>query len=1815
MAPRRDPRTVLSSAWLDDAAPAQVAFRAWTESYLAAAPSERGALEPAGVALTEARRAELAERIKLDPEGALAAAVPLALRARLPATVVARLEKRLSGPAELGLLAATSAPGGPAPSVPIFRSALVDGVEYRAHVYGRRATQATLPAAAIYGIAVDDVIAIADSPVRILEPGEVPTPTAPVLTCADCAAALTDRATPGAVAYQYAGRYGVASSAGHFAADVALLEAAEQDRSEPPTAADNQPGTSGVVGRPALSWTHGPKTVLVVRVDFSDLAGTPVSDGEPFTEAAAVDLLRKTGGVADFFAASSYGKTSIVIRPAVNGDSPDVTGVLRLPKTAAFYAANGANSSLHADARAAARTAGFDPDAYDRVCVVFSSLREQTDSKIGYGGLASIIGSSIWVNGSFNFRVVAHEFGHTYGLFHANLWQFSDGNPVSDVGTSLEYGDPFDLMGGSFDATGDFGPWNKSVLQWIPDTAVTVAESGGTFRVHRIDGTGSDLSLPRALKIVREPGRDYWIGYRRATSSASLDNAACVQWGYDTNRQGNALDLATPSDPEDDPLLPVGATFDDAVAGITLRPVAQGGSGANEWIEIQVAIRPRVQWVASSVIADEQTGKATLLLRRGGDSAGALSVAYSTESGVALAGIDFTAASGIVSWADGDTADKKIEIVLTTDTLVEGSETFSVRLGTVTGGVRTGPAAAVVTLGEPGARDTGFKADFINSSVARVLPLPDGGILAGGYFSQLQDRSFKLFGYKRLARLNPNGNLDPDFNPGEGANGAVLALARQADGRFLVGGEFTSFAGATTGRIVRLNSDGSLDSSFRVGTGADNAVQSIVALPDGRILVGGFFANFNGVARNRVVRLEPDGAIDPTYANPTYSASAIRDIAIQPDGKVLLAGGFSYSGLPGVGFKSGVARFNPDGTRDATFDVGFGAHTVDKTNVTTTVYRVVPLPDGRVLAAGSFTGFGGLTGTARRGVARLSATGAVDTTFTPAVQGNAFGLLALPDGSCLVGGDFTQVGTEAVSRLARIRADGTLDTGFSAPGGYGSSVLDLARTSEGRVLTAGNGVALQGSTDSRPIWRLLSGLSQPAGVVEFTSDQFSAGEGATLNLMVRRTGGSFGSLRVGYAAARGKADDTAVAATDYTLAAGVLEWADGDAASKPIPVVVLSDGVSEPAETFTVRLGEALIGGASLGARQETVVRIAPPAGGPQTITFEALPDRILGASPLTLAASASSGLPVTYTLVSGPATLAGAVLTPTGAGTVVVRATQPGGGSIFAAPPVERSFEVFTVTLTDLAQTYAGMSRPVGFISSRAGFNATVTYAGSSLAPREVGSYPVSLISADPLVAGAVTGTLVIAKAPLTARPVDQRRMLGGDNAPLVVGYEGFLGGDSASVLDSAPVASTKAVKNSKPGDYPITLTGGADNNYTLTLAAGTLKVVTYAGAYETLLVAPGGGDPLGKVEVTVSATAPTFTGVLNLAEESAPVAITATPLALGAAEADGASGTWTSKAAAPKNYRVAVNLTATACLIDVYRGTTLVAEGSGPVVFVPAAKTSVAWAGDYTTWIDTFAARSQGDLRAGPLGAAASALKIPATGIATLAVTLPDGLSKVTGAHKPDSAGGYRVFARPTANRAPSVAAGFLSVDGAPRAFVWRKTAKTGTPLDASYRAGFDLRGRAMLRRWVAPTAASPLVSVLGLNATTGAFSAGLLGDGLGESATTLPGELRLAPATNKVTLAATANPNAWTLAVTPATGAFSGGFTLTDFVPAAVAGKPAVKVVRKVAFTGALRTPRGSDADADVLGRGFFVIPPLTKGAESFSGEIELTRPPAP
>src|SRR5204862_3149330 len=121
---------------------------------------------------------------------------------------------------------------------------------------------------------------------------------------------------------------------------------------------------------------------------------------------------------------------------------------------------------------------------------------------------------------------------------------------------------------------------------------------------------------------------------------------------------------------------------------------------------------------------------------------------------------------------------------------------------------------------------------------------PDGKILIGGIFS-----TFNGSARNRIARLNSNGTLDTGFNPGTGTNNFVYTMALQPDGRIVIAGNFTNYNGTTRYRIARINSDGTLDTSFDGGTEANGDISAVRLQPDGRILMAGDFTSYNGTGR------------------------------------------------------------------------------------------------------------------------------------------------------------------------------------------------------------------------------------------------------------------------------------------------------------------------------------------------------------------------------------------------------------------------------------------------------------------------------------------------------------------------------------------------------------------------------------------------------------------------------------------------------------------------------------------------------------------------------------------------------------------------------------------------------------------------------------------------------------------------------------------------------------------------------------------------------------------------------------------------------
>jgi hypothetical protein len=213
------------------------------------------------------------------------------------------------------------------------------------------------------------------------------------------------------------------------------------------------------------------------------------------------------------------------------------------------------------------------------------------------GGL-SVIGSPwVWVNGEFDFRVVAHELGHTFGLQHANFWKTKDGDPVSSSGESIMYGDPFDVMGDNYRYGGraDFNPWYKYQLGWIQDDQVQTVNQNGTYRVYRFDDGEATGTL--ALRVARDAQHavgDYWIGYRRNFPEIDrLANGAYVIWGWPSvGVESDLLGLGPQVNNARDSGLSVGSILADHAANLTIAPVAEGGVPPNEYLDVQITFGP-----------------------------------------------------------------------------------------------------------------------------------------------------------------------------------------------------------------------------------------------------------------------------------------------------------------------------------------------------------------------------------------------------------------------------------------------------------------------------------------------------------------------------------------------------------------------------------------------------------------------------------------------------------------------------------------------------------------------------------------------------------------------------------------------------------------------------------------------------------------------------------------------------------------------------------------------------------------------------------------------------------------------------------------------------------------------------------------------------------------------------------------------------------------------------------------------------------------------------------------------------------------------
>jgi uncharacterized delta-60 repeat protein len=228
-----------------------------------------------------------------------------------------------------------------------------------------------------------------------------------------------------------------------------------------------------------------------------------------------------------------------------------------------------------------------------------------------------------------------------------------------------------------------------------------------------------------------------------------------------------------------------------------------------------------------------------------------------------------------------------------------------------------------------------------------------------------------------VARLNANGSLDTTFG-NIVVNNFVYSVAVQSDGKVLIGGDFTSVGGTTRNRIARLNANGTHDTTFASGlAGANATVRSVTYQSDGKVLIAGNFTLVNGTARNRIAQLNANGSLDTMFANGVAGADAlVRAVARQSDGKLIIAG--SFTSVNGV-TRNRIARLNADGTLDPTFGNGLAG-------ANNNVHSVAVQGNGQILIGGMFDS---VNGTARKAIARLNADGTLETTFDNPIGGAA----------------------------------------------------------------------------------------------------------------------------------------------------------------------------------------------------------------------------------------------------------------------------------------------------------------------------------------------------------------------------------------------------------------------------------------------------------------------------------------------------------------------------------------------------------------------------------------------------------------------------------------------------------------------------------------------------------------------------------------------------------------------------------------------------------------------------------------------------------
>jgi len=342
----------------------------------------------------------------------------------------------------------------------------------------------------------------------------------------------------------------------------------------------------------------------------------------------------------------------------------------------------------------------------------------------------------------------------------------------------------------------------------------------------------------------------------------------------------------------------------------------------------------------------------------------------------------------------------------------------------------------IARLEADGTVDQTLDLNAIGSEVFATTIQADGKTLIGGNFTS-------ILGVPRnhIARLNPDGTLDVAFDPN--ADDAVYAVATQADGKILVGGSFTGIGGEIRFHIARLDPLTGLPDSFDPNAN-DDVLCIAVQVGDGGILVGGQFTTIGGQMRNRIARLNPATGLADQF-DPDSNGTVRAILPVEYDHGVLdVTVGGAFTNIGGQ-MRNHIARFGGLVGGGASL-TGFNPNVQGQD-----VYAIVPQESGKFLVGGLFTGIGGQP---RNNIARI--VDDVADSFDPNANNGVSSIVVQADGKILAGGAFngaSSIGGQARNRVARLDPDTGQADSFDP--NANDTVYALALQPDGKILAGG----------------------------------------------------------------------------------------------------------------------------------------------------------------------------------------------------------------------------------------------------------------------------------------------------------------------------------------------------------------------------------------------------------------------------------------------------------------------------------------------------------------------------------------------------------------------------------------------------------------------------------------------------------------------------------------------------------------------------------------------------------------------------------------